>query len=144
VNYEPLQRNDRERDGTIDLTPMVDVTFLLLIFFILTASIAMQASLPLREGARDSTGPSETEPVQLTIDIDADDNIVLTSADQEFDCATKQDLYVALHQLLRSSTPPDELLIRAHRESTHGRTVTALDAAARVGLSRTTVSATPG
>ena len=34
-------------DGELDMTPMVDVTFLLLIFFVMTAAFTIQTSLPI-------------------------------------------------------------------------------------------------
>lgn len=41
-DHAPHQKKKRFMDDTVDMTAMVDVTFLLLIFFMVTASFAAQ------------------------------------------------------------------------------------------------------
>ena len=60
----------------MDMTPMVDVTFLLLIFFIMTATFSLQKSLqvptPQPEEASTQAIPEETDedPEFLTVEVD--------------------------------------------------------------------------
>src|SRR6056297_3857512 len=74
VEPPALARKKRD-DGELDMTPMVDVTFLLLIFFMVTASFSLQKSIamPRSQSEQPSTNndPEETDekdPVELEID----------------------------------------------------------------------------
>ena len=68
-------------ESGLDMTPMVDVTFLLLIFFMITASFSMQKSMetappePDEEGAAQSVTMEELEDESVVVDIDAENNI---------------------------------------------------------------------
>ena len=48
-------RDGRERDAGIDMTPMMDIVFIMLIFFVLTASFTQTQTLDVE---RPSTRPS--------------------------------------------------------------------------------------
>lgn len=43
----PRRKSAEEQSGTIDLTPMLDVVFIMLIFFIVTASFVKEAGAPV-------------------------------------------------------------------------------------------------
>ena len=53
--------NSTPRDE-LDMTPMVDVTFLLLIFFMVTASFSLQKSLPVPDSLADKPGRELIDP----------------------------------------------------------------------------------
>ena len=127
------------RKSTVDMTPMVDVTFLLLIFFMVTAAFTLQKSIAVPK-PNDDDLPSKTvvdespETETVTIAIDADNSFRLITADDEFECPSNQELYVQLRAAMSGSQPPERLVVRIHGESTHDRTIMALDACADVGL----------
>ncbi|MEE2844604.1 MAG: biopolymer transporter ExbD, partial [Planctomycetota bacterium] len=64
-------------DGELDMTPMVDVTFLLLIFFVMTAAFTIQTSLPIptpqSEEASTQSIPDDKDedPEFITVKVDA-------------------------------------------------------------------------
>lgn len=70
-------------EGGLDMTPMVDVTFLLLIFFMITAAFNLQKSLPAdppqpeQEGAAQTTVIQELESDTITVGISENDELTL-------------------------------------------------------------------
>ncbi len=118
-----------------DITPMVDVVFLLLIFFMLTASFSVQKVI--RTGRQQSDKPStnavvnpkEAEMEGPIIQVDEFDSYALVTSDDRKECSSKQDLIVALSRVKEISPADSDLVtVQAHEESTHGAVVGALDA----------------
>lgn len=63
-----FRRSEREKHrvrANVDLTPLIDVVFQLLIFFMLTATFVVQSSIPIDMPEAD--GESELEPKSLSI-----------------------------------------------------------------------------
>lgn len=67
-----FRRPKRERDdATFDLTPMIDVVLLLIIFFMLTSQFAASDRATLNLPDQAGLGAQETRGTELVIDIDA-------------------------------------------------------------------------
>jgi biopolymer transport protein ExbD len=62
---------DKEFDEEIDLTPLIDVVFILLVFFFVTSTF-IQPSLPVNLAKAASAAASAERKEQLVITIDAD------------------------------------------------------------------------
>ena len=137
----PIKRRpkrERSHDGHAeawDITPMVDVVFLLLIFFMLTASFSIQKVI--RTGRQLSEQPSsnassdkDPENAGPVVQVDEFNSYAVVSADDREEVGSKQDLIVALVRLKEQSSGDemDLLTVQAHEESTHGAVVGALDA----------------
>jgi biopolymer transport protein ExbD len=79
----PRIRRPRFDEGGLDMTPMVDVTFLLLIFFMITASFNIQKSMPAEPPEPEDEGAARTEAVEeqisndLVVGITANDELTL-------------------------------------------------------------------
>jgi len=128
----------RTADDDMDMTPMVDVTFLLLIFFMITASFAMQKSFEIP--APDSDEPStqqrtledfEEDPEYVVVRVDSFNTYhVLTSTwDEEQEAPSKQELLIKLREACQSgSVRPTRMLVVANGEAMHEKVVTAQDA----------------
>ena len=54
--------------GTLDITPLIDVVFLLLIFFMLTSSSLMQPGIKVRLPRVQIGAPVEVQKLEITID----------------------------------------------------------------------------
>ncbi len=112
----------RERKRTLDIevTPMIDVVFLLIIFFMTTAQFARMTradlALPLEPGEQDRA----PEEAGLVINITQEGEIIVT--DQSFDLAALEQLVRAEIQL-HSDRPPQQLklLIRADKNAESAR-----------------------
>lgn len=134
-------RRPAEEDSGIDMTPMVDVVFQLLIFFMLTAAFAAQKSLevpppdPQKEAAQART-------VQ---DILADDDTIVIRIDkdstiwvEESEAPSKQELLAKLRETREGrggeGTGPSNCVVMADGDARHEAVVTALDCANAVGM----------
>jgi biopolymer transport protein ExbD len=141
-----LQRRKVE-EAEMDMTPMVDVTFQLLIFFMLTTSFALQKSLQIPKPQQSSSSAASTKTLEdiqndstlVTVRVDASGTFFIESArsESEIEAPSEQEL---LSQL-RIASQPDEsgtratkLLVMAHGDALHERVVMALDAGVNVGM----------
>lgn len=134
---------DVDREAEMDMTPMVDVTFLLLIFFILTATFSFQKSLdiptPEQEEASTQAVPQDLEedPEFITVRIDAMNTFYVITIDWEEECPSKEELYVKLREAREGNSAgqiPNKMVVMANGEALHEKVVTALDAGAAVGI----------
>ena len=140
-----FRRRGREEDrNELDMTPMVDVTFLLLIFFMVTAAFGLQKSYEVP--APDDTRPSEntvtlqeleSDPSYVIVRIDHYDTFHVSAAawEAEQEAPSKPDLLLKLRQARNSgAAAATHLLIMASEDATNGQVVTALDAGAAIGM----------
>jgi biopolymer transport protein ExbD len=132
-----LRRRSRT-DDDMDLTPMVDVTFQLLIFFMVTASFALQKSIDVPTPDPDKKGASQQlqiledlEGSSIRVQIDAANAIMI---DEEVlgDLAR---LPEALKDKMRKEQKT-EILITAHAQSLHRSVISVIDAANSVGMQK--------
>jgi len=135
----------------MDMTPMVDVTFLLLIFFMITASFSSEKVFekppPLSDTASSKppdTPPDQSDTVRVQID-EFNAYTVIFSTGDEREASSKQDLLLALGEARAEATSGKEdevlkLLVDAHEECIHASIVAALDAGREAGFSSFSVS----
>ena len=130
-----------------DMTPMVDVTFLLLIFFMVSCSFQLQRAIAMKQwrdvDASDSPSnePELTEPhIQLAIDCDG--GFVVTTPNRVHDVVGKQKLVSTFRDISGGTTPLDYLVVRVEEEARLQLLVDGLDAAsiAGVGLAGTSIT----
>jgi len=132
-----LRRRATELDE-MDLTPMVDVTFQLLIFFMVTASFAMQKSIEVPTPDPDQKGAAqqlqileELEGSSIRVLIDGG-NAIVVDDDPVGDPARLPEV---LQDKMRREQKT-ELLITAHPAALHRSVITVIDAANHVGMQR--------
>ena len=133
---EPLQWSvKRTEDDGLDMTPMVDVTFLLLIFFMVTAAFSLQMSLEIPP-----PDPDEAAEMQQQEEINTDDSIIIQiSKDNTLwvddrEAPSEQDLLIKLREALQGDHRPSTLIVMADRECRHEVVVQALDAGNAEGM----------
>lgn len=111
----------------LDLTPMVDVTFLLLIFFMITASFVREKSLPTPSGADSDIGwhlGPVPEEVSILVEIDSSNRVYVEGQFvEDFEATTAA---ISLEMAREANT---DLLLVTHPDSLHGNTIRVLDAA---------------
>jgi biopolymer transport protein ExbD len=118
----------------MDLTPMVDVTFLLLIFFMITASFTMQKAIAFPPPSPEDEGAS-VQPKQLE---DFKDECVIVEIHED-NSISIDDERIPLDADLASmlaSTGKNEMLIDAHENSLHETVVRVVDAGNEVQMQR--------
>ncbi len=137
---DPPYESPKNRDTTeMDMTPMIDVTFLLLIFFVVTASFQMQKTMEVPKSKSDT--PSATSPPEnpdeideVTVMVDSQNTYMVLRSDGEDECAGRQQLFNALREARRAieADAPMRLIIKAHVDAKHRAVVDALDAGAEM------------
>ncbi len=135
-------------EGDLDMTPMVDVTFLLLIFFMVTASFSLMRSL--QQPPPDTEQPSTTvvEPDEednkdyVEVFIDQNNSFFVTNRGEEEIEAPSETEMRALVRNAKNDFGTEKLLVTAHVDSMHSKYVAVWDAGRAAGMteikSRTT------
>jgi len=80
IEVPRIRRRDRNDDVEMDITPMIDITFLLLIFFIVCSTPDQKSSFELAE-ARHGKGVSERNSIFITISAESADPAPVYLAD---------------------------------------------------------------
>jgi biopolymer transport protein ExbD len=121
----------------MDMTPMVDVTFLLLIFFMITASFSSEKVFEEPPPLSDASSIQKQEPINLdNVRVQIDEynafTIILPGGDER-EASSKQDLLIALSEAraeVATSADDDQLklIVEAHVECIHAAVISALDA----------------
>ena len=126
-----------EENDEINLTPLIDVVFLLLIFFMLTTTFKQEAALSIDLPEAHAL---EQQDITASIEvfIDKEGRYALNGKVLQHYSPTV--LRQSLRQL-RSENGDLKLIIRADAESTHQSVVWLLDAAAAVGLLQISIAA---
>ena len=128
------RRGGRVDEDELDMTPMVDVTFLLLIFFMITASFQFQQSLPAsapepeQQAAASAANDEEPDQEPVVVEVAADGRVFVDGRDIPL-----PEVAEALTQL-KAEDPDVELLLEVDREALHGTVVAVTDAAATAGI----------
>jgi biopolymer transport protein ExbD len=147
---EPVhfKRTYRVSEAELDMTPMVDVTFLLLIFFMVTAAFALQKSfeIPTPDDSQPSTETRslddiEDDPRFVVVRIDRFNtfHVVTAAWEEEREAPSEQDLLILLREARQGRVGgegPTNLLVAANGECRHERVVVALDAGVAVGMEK--------
>jgi len=126
-----------EENDEINLTPLIDVVFLLLIFFMLTTTFKQEAALSIDLPEANALEQQDT-PVSIVVLIDKQGRYALNG--KVLQHYSPIELRQSLRQL-RSENADLKLVIRADGESTHQSVVWVLDAAAAVGLLQISIAA---
>jgi len=130
VNFRQLRRPE----VSINLTPLIDVVFLLLIFFMVSTSFSeltqLVVDLPEAEGAPASTNTT------LLLAVDVEGNMTLDGAPVPNDA---RGLSEALRQRLSGNTDIP-VTLSADAMTPHQYVVTAIDVAAQLNITRLTIA----
>ncbi len=116
---------------------MVDVTFLLLIFFVVTASFQLQKAIGVAKSTVDAPSPSpETPPelVELEVQVDQSGSFRVLADQWQTETPSKQALTTQLRQW-RSGQPDDaRLLVTVDQSAKLQWLVDAMDAGTLAGF----------
>jgi biopolymer transport protein ExbD len=136
----------------LDMTPMVDVTFLLLIFFMVTAAFSLQKSyqVPTPDDSRPTAATSlaelEEDPRYVIVRVDEYDTFHISASawEEEQEAPSKPDLLERLRTARAAEgQPATHLLVMASEKATHQTVIAALDAGTAVGMEDVKLLTTP-
>ena len=124
-HFEDIHGEDDENE--INLTPMLDVVFIMLIFFIVTASFIKEAGLDVN---RPDAPVTETKPE------DANILVAITANDEIFIDRRLIDPRAVRANIerLHAENPKGSVVIQASKQSTNKMLVTVMDAARQAGV----------
>jgi biopolymer transport protein ExbD len=127
-------------EAEIDMTPMLDVTFIMLIFFIVTASFTKESGIDLTQSQNSPLNeqPQNSKKVSIVIDI-TNDSVVMMEG-REVDPRSVQ----ANVQRLLAENPEASVIVRAGAGAQGQILVTAVDQARLAGVANVTVSELTG
>ena len=116
--------------GQIDIAPLVDVIFLLLIFFMLSSSFTFQSGINVKL------------PKAVTSDILREENLIVTITSENIiylnnDVITLKELE---NRLSQSDAKMRPLLIKADRRASVGRIVDVCDLCRNLGIERINIA----
>ncbi|MFQ5731457.1 MAG: biopolymer transporter ExbD [Planctomycetaceae bacterium] len=140
-----VRRPETEYEG-MDLTPMVDVTFLLLIFFMITASFSVSKVLqfpppdPEKEGAAQTVQKLE-DFKEDSIIINVDENNQLIVDEQPLSDPSQ---LLSTIERIKAAEDKNEIVLVRHYFSSHETTVFVKDVASDAGIQKFRIGIEPG
>lgn len=128
------RRLSREQDESeINLTPMLDVTFIMLIFFIVTASFVKEAGIDVR---KEQATQAETK-ARASIFIAISPNGQVWIDKRQVDVRAVADNV----QRLRAENPEGQVIIQADRDSKNGVLIQVMDQVKQAGVDNISLAA---
>ena len=126
-----------EKDTNINLTPLIDVVFLLLIFFMVSTTFdtTSQLKINLPEASQEQTS---VPPQKLNLLIDAKGNFYINS--RELTNNRSATLKAALERVMAGNKLP--IVIQSDADSPVQSLVTAMDVVGQLGLSQVSIATT--
>ncbi len=126
------RRTQQEDEKVADLTPMLDVVFIMLIFFIVTATFIKESGAEVN---RPDTFTGESKKfVSLLVAVTADNNIWIDK--KKVDIRAVRPLMEQLH----SENPKGGLVIQADRKAKTEKLLAIMDAARQIGITQVAVA----
>ena len=123
----------REEDAEINMTPMLDVVFIMLIFFIVTASFIKEAGIAVNRP--DAPTAESVADANILIAISANDEIWIDR--RLVDPRAVRPNIERMH----AENPKGSVVIQADKKSTNETLVTVMDAARAAGVYNVSLAA---
>lgn len=126
-------RRTRPEEISVNLTPLIDVVFLLLIFFMVSTTFTRETQLELDLPEAASGNPVETRTQQIELTISATGEVAINDK-----ALLAPGLDTIKSALQRESGGDTRLpvVITADGKASHQSVITAMDAAGQLGFSR--------
>ena len=119
-------RADGQDEANVDITPMLDVVFIMLIFFIVTATFVKLSGIEV--DAPSATTSVVQEKANILVAIDADNTIWINRREVDFRALR------ANIERLHAENPKGSVVIQADRFSNNDTLVKVMDASRRAGV----------
>jgi biopolymer transport protein ExbD len=121
-----------EEDATIDMTPMLDIVFIMLIFFIVTTVFVKEAGVEVNK----PNGELAVMPknANIFIAVTEDGKVWIDKREVEVDLVRSN-----LERLM-AEQPSDVIIIQADKEAEHGLVVEVMDQIKMAGIDRISIA----
>jgi len=127
-----------DEDDAINLTPMLDVVFIMLIFFIVTATFVKEVGLDVNQP--DDNKPKTVDPDKksIVVRITNRDRMIIGGRDVDWRSVR------ANIERLHAENPEAPVIIQPHEDSTTGAVIHVMDAARQAGVYNVNFASTQG
>lgn len=125
-----------EEDAEIDMTPMLDIVFIMLIFFIVTTVFVKEAGIDVNK----PNGSLAVTPKNANIFIAVTEDGKVWMDKREIDA----DSVRANLERLMAEQPSDVIIIQADKEAEHGLVVDVMDQIKAAGIDRISIATMAG
>lgn len=119
----------------INLTPLIDMVFILLIFFIVTAKFSTESGVEVARPQAQSATPQQLTTIVITVTKEKE----IWLENKEIDVRSLRSHIERLH----AENPAGSVIIRADKSAPTGLTIQVLDQARLAGVSHVSVAASP-
>lgn len=111
-----MRRRTKHQDdqAEVNMTPMLDIVFILLIFFIVTATFLSEEGLDMRPPPDSDTPPDADAPPPIVVQVDNDNNIFVNRT------RTDVDRVLSAVNRFRAEEPNSAVLLDVQDEAEHG------------------------
>lgn len=123
-----LRAPDEESQNKINLTPMLDVVFIMLIFFIVTATFVKEVGLDVNQPEDDTPQQPDPEKRSIVVQITSHDRIVI--AQRTIDVRSVRANIERMH----AENPEAPVVIQPHPESSTDTMIHIMDSARQAGV----------
>ncbi len=122
---------ERPADPEVNLTPLIDVVFLLLIFFMVSTTFERESQVRIELPKAEGEETSAEQPKQLEITIDAEGRYYVNRS--EVVNTQAETLKAAMSEAAGGDKAP-RLLLSADAKTPHQAVITAMDVARQLGF----------
>lgn len=122
-----------DEESAIDLTPMLDVVFIMLIFFIVTASFVKESGIDVNRPDAETAQKKERANILVAID---ERNQIWIDKRQVDPRAVRANI-----ERLHAENPQGSVVIQADKNSKNERLVQVMDAARQAGVYNVSIAA---
>lgn len=129
-----LGKNNTEEETDIDITPMLDVVFIMLIFFIVTASFVKESGIDINKPAASNDPPDPDAPKPIVINIDELNEIRIDRNIVDFR-AIKSTV-----TRLKAERPDASVVVKVHPKAQTKAIVQAIDGIKSANVPQPTIS----
>jgi biopolymer transport protein ExbD len=119
------QRFREDEDAAIDMTPMLDIVFIMLIFFIVTTSFVKEAGIEVLKPKASNSKSNKSGNIFIAIKPNGDVWMDKRQVDIE--------RVAANIETMLAEQPTDTIIVQADKESKHGVVVKVMDAIKSAG-----------
>lgn len=130
------KRHRPEEEAEINITPMLDIVFIMLIFFIVTTSFVREKGLDISRPQQSDQQQVEEDVGQILVEIDQLSQIMVNKRP-----VSNQAVRANLERE-RAQQPKAPLIVASHPDADTNSLVTVLDAANIVGIDNISVATT--
>jgi biopolymer transport protein ExbD len=130
------RRSKANDEAEINITPMLDIVFIMLIFFIVTTSFVKEKGIEVSRPSNSPPKEIKKNKGPIVVKIDANGNIMLKGR------LLERKAVEANLEREKAEKPDSPLIIAAHPDAETDALVTILDAAEAVGVASVSVATT--